>query len=195
VLWHYGLLGFVCLIVGYWVGARHARRIKRKALQELNTNSLELLDKKAEYRSLVTSTQEQDRKDRLQALTLKQLKQSNSRLKQMRQIMISQTKKQYAAESQLRLKAIRSHEKAVKAATIARKATTHLKRMETALPALQTIKAPGPKSYGTGETVTVKIVDQPNRAMPKEIVRSVSNRDSLRLTKLKSSNEVPGRQR
>ena len=77
-----------------------------------------------------------------------------------------------------------------KAADIAKTATLHLRRIEEASPVTQTIEAPEPKSYGTGDPVTVSVVDQGRLDGSAEAIAQVSNRDSARLTRLHSSNEA-----
>jgi hypothetical protein len=71
----------------------------------------------------------------------------------------------------------------------------HLKRLERASSVTQTIEVPSPKSYGIGQAVTVSVVDQARPGGSSETIKPVSNRDSARLTKLRSSNEAtaPGR--
>ena len=86
----------------------------------------------------------------------------------------------------MRLHAVESRETAHRAAALARKATLHLRRLEQASPITQTIEAHEPKSYGTGEPVTVSVVDQTHLDGCVEAIAKVSNRDSDRLVKLLS---------
>lgn len=187
----FALLGTLCLLVGYALGARRARAVKRRVLRDLNVRSLELLDTKSTLHSLEHYASQQDRKDRLLKLTLKKLQQAEARSRQVTEALALQNRKYFVTMSRLRLDAMESREMAIKAAQIARRATAHLKRLEQASRVTQTIVAPEPKSYGTGEQVTVSVVDQSRLDTPCDSVMPVSNRDSTRFTKLESSNEAP----
>lgn len=183
-------VGCTCLLVGYALGARRARSVKRQAQREMNAQSLELLDARASLHSLEHYASQQERKDKLLKLTLQKLQEANARCKDVQHQMTTQKRQHYAETSRLRLEAVESHELAVKAAEMAHQATAHLERLEQAIPSLQTIKAPEPKSYGSGDSVTVSVVDQVRADAADDAVISVSNRDSARLTKLRSSNEA-----
>lgn len=184
------LIGCACLLVGYALGARRARSVKRQAQRERNAQALELLDARASLHSLEHYASQQERKDKLLKMTLRKLQEANARCKEADSQLAAQKRQHYSETSRLRLDAVKSHETAVLAADIARKATAHLERLEQASPAIQTIKAPEPKSYGTGDAVTVSVVDQARSDTPDDAVIPVSNRDSARLTKLRSSNEA-----
>ena len=188
-------LGTVCLLVGYSLGSRRARRVKRRVLQELNQQSLDLLDARASISALKHSASQQLRKDNLLKLTLRKLQQANARSQNLTQLLARQNRTHYGELARLRLSAVDSHGKAVKAAEIARQAMIHLKRLERASSVTQTIEVPSPKSYGIGQAVTVSVVDQARPGGSSETIKPVSNRDSARLTKLRSSNEAtaPGR--
>ncbi len=184
------LVGCACLLVGYALGSRRARAIKRRALRDRNAQALELLDARSSLHSLEHYASQQGRKDKLLKMTLRKLQEANARCKAADDLLIAQKKRHYSETSRLRLDAVNAHEAALKAAAIARKATAHLQRLEQACPSVQTIKAPEPKSYGTGDPVTVSVVDQARADTPDDTVIPVSNRDSARLTKLRSSNEA-----
>jgi hypothetical protein len=186
----YVVLGVSCLLVGFALGARRARKVKRRVLQELNAQSLELLDTRSSLNALEHYTAQQGRRDKLLKLALRKLKETNDRCRSMALLMARQNRKHYMEMSRLRLRAVESRETAIKAAAIARQATAHLKRLENASPVIQTIEAPAPKSYGTGDPVTVSVVDQARADAPRDAITPVSNRDSARLTKLHSSNEA-----
>jgi len=153
------------LILGFWLGGLRGKIVKRNSLRELNTQSLELLEAKKKYSVESTRAEDFKRKDKLLKMALTQTQQSNVRLKQLRQQMVTQSKKQYVDESFLRLKAVQSHDKALKAASIARKAT-------------------GTKPLST------QAHEHRNLNAYTDVVRRVSDRDSVRLAKLKSSNEA-----
>lgn len=189
VLW-YLLVGIGCLLIGYMLGARRARRVKKRALQELNAQALELLDVKSSLSAMQQSSSQQVRKDKLLNLTLRKLKQSNARSRNLCDLLTKQNKQHYIELARLRLRAVEARETALNAAAIARQATAHLKRLEQASPVTQTIEAPEPKSYGCGEPVTVSVVDQARLDVPCDAASAVSNRDSDRLSKLRSSNEA-----
>ncbi len=184
------LVGCACLLVGYAIGARRARTIKRQALRDRNAQALELLDARASLQTLEHYASQQERKDKLLKMTLQKLQEANARCKAADDLLTVQKRQHYSETSRLRLDAVKAHEAAVMATEIARKANAHLERLEQACPTVQTIKAPEPKSYGTGDPVTVSVVDQARSDAPDDAVAPVSNRDSARLTRLRSSNEA-----
>lgn len=192
MLWQYILIGIISLLFGFWLGGRHGRMVKRESLNELNTKSLEMLEIKSKVNAIKEAAAEADRKERLLNLTLKQLQESKEQTKSMRQLMITQGKKQYIDESYLRLKAIKSHEKAIKATSLARKATEQLKRWEAAIPAIQAMKQTNDALSSQTTHSSVDVFDNRRVNGAHDVVRRVSNRDSRRLAKLKSSNEASG---
>ena len=185
----YALLALISIGIGYVFGARRSKRTKRRLQEELNRQSLALLDSKAALNATQLKLDHQPRKDKLLELTLRRLQFANKRSKSLAQLVAKQNKSHFIQLSKLRLRAVESREAALKAAEIARKATVHLRRLEDASPATQTIEAPEPKSYGCGGAVTVSVVDQVRIDSPKEAAAPMTNRDSARLTKLTSSNE------
>ena len=186
----FALLGAFCLFVGYALGARRARAVKRRVLRDLNAQSLELLDTRSSLSSLEHYASQQARKDRLLKLMMKKLQKAEARCRQMSESLAQQNRKYYVDTARLRLDAVEHRETAIKATEIARRATAHLQRLEQASPVTQTIVAPEPKSYGAGEPVTVSVVDQPRLDAPGNNIMPVSNRDSVRFSKLRSSNET-----
>ncbi|MFK7996015.1 MAG: hypothetical protein AB8B87_17895 [Granulosicoccus sp.] len=178
------------ILAGYLAGTRSARKVKRRVQQQMNLQSLELLDAKSTIKQLQASADVQKRKDRLLKLTLTRLQLANKLIAKYRNQQLTSEKKHFIALSRMRLRALEARETARKAASIARKATFHLQRLEKASPITQTIEAPEPKSYGNSDPVTVSVVDQALLDGTGESVAQVSNRDSARLTKLLSSNEA-----
>jgi len=192
VLW-YLLIGMGSLVLGYSLGSRRARKTKKRALQQMNAQSLELLDVKASLNAFRQSAGQQLRKDKVLKLALRKLQRSDMRSRKLGTLLVQHNKKYYIDIAKLKLQAVKANEKAVRATTIARQATAHLKRLEQASPVTQTIKAPEPKSYGSGDPVTVSVVDQARLTAACDAPTAVSNRDSDRLTKLRSSNEAIAR--
>ena len=73
---------------------------------------------------------------------------------------------------------------------LARRAAVRLGRLESAVPAVQTIVTHAPKSYGAGGVHAVRVVDRASAQARRDAVSRVSNRDSARLARLAPSNEV-----
>jgi len=178
---------------GYAVGTRNARKMQRRVVQQMNAQSLELLDAKADINKLRAYAAKQKRKDNLLKLTLAKLQQANKLVSESRQQLEASKKQHFIALSRMRLHALEARQTARRAADIARKAMSHLQRLEKSSPVTQTIEAPEPKSYGNSEPVTVSVVDQAHIDGSAEAIAQVSNRDSARLTKLHSSNEATAR--
>lgn len=217
MLWHYILIGLVCLLAGFWLGGKHGRRVKRIAMRELNTNSLDMLETKSKFSGMESQYADYQRKEKLLHLTLQQLKSSNdqakmssaqaakaneqvanfdTKVKKLQCDLVNFNKQQNLTQDVLRLTAqksrelaVQSHLRAVKATSLARKATTQLKRLENVLTSRQTLKALPPKSHGTADQVILSIVDQPRLGTGEEMLKQASNGDSARLAKLGSSIE------
>lgn len=179
----------VAATIGYLIGSRIVRKQKRALQRQLNKQSLDMLDVKSEHAKLSKFLGQSNRKDRLLKLTLKQLTEANTRADMLQQRVNHIDKQHYIKTSRLRLLATQASEKARRATTIASRATAHLKRLEKTLPATQTINAPPPKSYGQAAAVQVKVVDQQPPESHQNAIMRVSNRDSARFTRLRSSNE------
>ena len=177
-------------LVGYLFATRHARRMKKRVMQQMNAQSLELLDAKASISQLKEYASSQSRKDNLLKLTLTRLQKTNRTIGLLQRQKELADKKHFMELSHMRMRAVEARETARKAAAIARKAMLHLQRLEKASPVTQTIEAPEPKSYGKSDPVTVSVVDQARLDGSAEAIAQVSNRDSARLTKLRSSNEA-----
>ena len=186
----YTLAALGGILVGYAAGVRRARKLKRRVVQQMNLQSLELLDAKAAVTQLEAAAESHKRKDKVLQLALVKLQQANRVISQLRQQQTLQGKKHFIELARTRLYAVEARETAQRAAALARRATSHLRRLEKASPVTQTIEAHEPKSYGTGEPVTVSVVDQTPLDGCAEAIAKVSNRDSDRLVKLHSSNEA-----
>ena len=189
LIW-YALAALGGVVLGYAIGAQRSRKVKKRVLQKLNVQSLDLLDAKSSVNQLQTEAGKFERKERLLTFALTELKQTNKQLATLKADQISSDKRHFVELSRMRLHAVEARETARKAARIAKTATTHLRRIEQASPAMQTIEAHEPKSYGSGESVTVSVVDQARLDGSSPTIAQVSNRDSARLTKLHSSNEA-----
>jgi len=176
------------LIVGYLVGTRHARKQRREMQREFNQQNLEILEVKSKHAKLSKFMGQTERKNRLLKLTLKQLSDAKQRGDMLEGRLNQIEKQHYIKTSRLRLLATNATDKARRAANIASRATNRVKELEKAVPT-QTINAPPPKSYGQAAAVPVRVVDQHSPAAQQNSVKRVSNRDSARFTRLRSSNE------
>jgi hypothetical protein len=227
VLWHYIIIGLICLIAGFWLGGRHGRYVKRNAVRELNTNSLDLLESKSKFSGIESKYADYQRKDELLQLSQEQLKRSNAQaklstalaaksnaqaiiaeaqavksdaqVKKLQQDLITLSKKQKVNQTLLKLKAkksrnlaIQSHEKAVKATSLARKATAHLKQLENAMTSGQSISTSHSRSSDDSDSAKLSVIKSTRARSGEEIVKQVSTLDSARLAKLSSSNEATG---
>lgn len=184
------LASLVCLLIGFALGSRRGRSARRRALRDLNAQSIELLDARSSLHRLENYAAQQQRRDRLLKMTLRKLQEARASTGQVEQLLEQEKRQNYTRVSRLRLDLVEAREAAERFEGIARQATAHLQRLEKASPVTQTIEAPEPKSYGTGEPVTVSVVDQARLDTPSDAVMPVSNRDSARLTRLRSSNEA-----
>lgn len=183
-------LAVLCLVAGYLSGTRRARKLKKRLIQEHNQRSLDLLDAKKTSYELQAAVDQHQPREKLLQLSLSKLQQANCEIIELRKHQESTDKKHYIELSKIRMRAVEARETAQRAVAIARKATSHLQRIEKASPVTQTIEAHEPKSYGSGAPVTVSVVDQVSLDRAADAIAQVSNRDSVRLTQLRSSNEA-----
>ena len=218
VLLHYIIVGLICLVVGFWLGGLHGRKVKRDAMRELNTNSLDMLETKSRVTGIEAQYADYQEKEKLLQVTLQQLKgsnehakrssaqavdfstralQSEAQVKKLQLDLVSFNKKQKLNQTFLKLKAqktrklaIQSHVRAVKAAAIARKATAHLKQLENAVAAGQNLAASESRPQGGSDRVKLSVVDQPRLGAGEKMLKQVSNNDTARLAKLSSSKKV-----
>lgn len=179
----------LALVIGYFVGSRYSRKQTKDMLRDYNQQSLDMLDVKSDHAKLTKFLGQSQRKDRLLKLTLKQLKDANQRADLLQKRLGHVEKQHYIKESRLRLLATHASEKARRATLIATRATKHLQQLEKQLPPKQTINAPPPKSYGQAAAVAVQVVDQHSPETQQDSVMRVSNRDSARFSRMRSSNE------
>lgn len=177
------------ILFGYVIGSRHSRNQKRDLKRELNKQSLDMLDVKSKHASLSKLVGQAERKDRLLKLALTQLTKANTRVNSLQRKLDNAEKQHYTKLLRLRLVATQSVIKARRARKIAAVAISHAKRLETTVPPTQTINAPPPKSYGQAAAVPVKVVDQHSPDVVQDAIVRVSNRDSSRFARLRSSNE------
>ncbi len=183
--------GAIALIaLGYFVGTRRARKLKKRLMQQHNQRSLDMLGMAKSTAELQAAVDQHEPREKLLSLALGKFQQLNQENMQLRQREEALGKKHFIELSNMRMRAVSAHETAKKAAAIAKKATSHLQRIEKASPVTQTIEAHHPKSYGSGEPVTVSVVDQASVDRAADAIVQVTNRDSVRLKNLSSSNEA-----
>jgi len=156
---------------------------------EMNSQSVELLEARAETRKLSKYLGAAKRKDRVLELALTKLKSGSASELAMRQHLEDVDRKHFIEMSRMNMHMVESKQRAKRAALAARNASFRLRLLEKALPQMQTITAPEPKSYGQGEAVTVSVVDKHAPVAKREQVNTLSHRDLHRFAALKSSNE------
>jgi len=183
------LLTLICLFTGYQIGVRHAKRGRRALQQALNAQSVVLLDARNEHKHLTRFLADASRKDRLLKLALVKLKNSKAAITALQKSRTDTDREHFIEIARLKLSTLEAQQRTKQAVLIAKKANFRLKVLEKALPQLQTITAPEPKSYGQGEAVTVSVVDQPAPEARQEQANAVTNRDLHRLSSLEPSNE------
>ncbi len=186
----YVLIGLVCLTAGYWFGGRRGRKVQRQSLQELNTKSLELLESKSKINAIAKTASETERQTRLLNFALEQLKLARARNKSLRQLIITQDKKHFIDESCHRLHAARSHEKAVKATALARKATAHLKRLEIAIPLITSARPAQPNDYHNRILPPIERLGTDNEDAANQRHRLVAKTQRIGITKFARSNRA-----
>ena len=186
----YVLFALGGLIAGYMLGLRRARVMKKRVVQRMNIQSLELLDAKSLVTQLEADLTRYRRTDDAVAMALSRLQQANKVISLLRKQQVARDRKNAIKHVHLQAQAAEARKVAIKATLIARKATLHLQRIEQASPVTQTIEAHEPKSYGNSTPVTVSVVDQAKLETDTNNVSKVTNRDSAILTKLRSSNEA-----
>ena len=115
---------------------------------------------------------------------------AEARARAARDALATQQRVHFRELAALRLGVEESRAVARRATALARRAAARLERLEAVTPAVQTIVAREPKSYGAGGVHTVRVVDQASAEARRDAVSRVSNRDSARLARLAPSNEA-----
>ena len=174
---------------GVWVGVRLARSRRRELSRRLAERELALLDARAETDRATRVAALEGRRGAALRLALKRQGLAEARARAAAAALEALRRSHYREMAALRLSAAESRDVARRAAALARGATAHLKRLEAAAPAVQTIVAHEPKSYGVGGVHTVRVVDQSSADARRDAVSRVSNRDSARFARLAPSNE------
>ncbi len=177
------------ILVGFFAGSRKSRHDRRELQRAYNKQSLDMLDVKSDFRKLQQSMSQTKRKDQVLRMALEKFSASSKQVTLLNAKMQKLEKLHFIETSQMRLTAAQSQERVTKAATMVAQLRRQLKRVEQASPATQTINAPPPKSYGQAAAVPVRVVDQHLPEVQQDSIVRVSNRDSVRLTRLNSSNE------
>jgi len=175
------------VLLGYFLGNKRIRKQRRLLQNDLNQQSLQLLDVKADLSKLERKRDQFARKDRVLKLTLKKLASATALTKQFDLNIQTRERKHFMQTAKLQVAAAEARQQAQRAAKVATTATDQLKKLEALY--TQTINAPEPKSYGQGESVKVSVVDQHSPSICSDSVARVSNRDLQRFSQTGSSNE------
>ena len=170
----------VCLLIGYVIGNRRNKRLRRQLQREHNEQSLALLEAKAKYERVQKAADQQVRKDRLLAMALKKLKLANQRVAELTTTIQSQEKRHFMSLSRLRLNAVDANEKAVKAADIARQAMTHLRQAKENSSSASSAQTRNP----------ARMVEQNSADTRLDAVAKVAKRRSSSLTRIRSRNNT-----
>lgn len=178
------------LFIGYSFSMRHARRVKRRAVQQMNKQSLDLLDAKATISELQAHAATQSQKENLLKLTLTRLQKANQTISQLQKKHAAENKKHFIELSRMRMRVVEAREIAEKATAIARVATDNLKRLKEPPQATHTADTPEPKPYISNEPVAVSMVNQTSKAAPADNVTRVSDRASAHLPTLRKRSKA-----
>ena len=199
MFWYHILAGLICLIVGFCIGGINGRRVKRAAMLELNTNSLQMLKAKARFIETESRDIDIERKDRLLQDTQLQLKasvateekaiqrarNSDLQVKKLQQDLIVFSKKQSSTLALWKQKAqnshklaVQSHVKAMEATALARNTAVLLKRRVNLAIAEQNLSTSELKSHGSKRQEKLRILDQARPGYEKSISKKVVNGDS-----------------
>ncbi len=173
--------------IGYLVGSKRARKQRRRLQNELNQQSLQMLDVKSDLSQLEKMRDQFERKDRVLKLTMQKLADASVLTENFDRVIQGQERKHFMQTAQLQVAAAEARQQAKRAANVATTATERMKKLEALY--TQTIEAPEPKSYGQGESVKVSVVDQHPPEQSTDSAARVSNRDLMRFSKMSSSNE------
>ena len=170
----------LCLLLGYVIGNRRNKRLRRQLQREHNEQSLALLDAKARYERVQKAADQQVRKDRLLSMSLKKLKLANQRIAELTASIQSQEKRHFMSVSRLKLDAVDANEKAVKAADIARQAMTHLREAKQNSSDDKSVQTPN----------GARKVERNNADPRLDAIARVSTHRSSRLARLRSGTDT-----
>ena len=149
------LVALACLVVvaaslaGYLLGAHRARRERRTLRRDLATREIALLDARADAARLDRLLADAPRRERVLRLALRRLKDARDA-----------ERRRYVETARLRLALAESDARRKEALRLASRATRRARALEERAGASGTITTRAPKSCGSGEPVTVNVVDR-----------------------------------
>ena len=127
-------------LLGHLIGNKRTRKQRRQLQHDLNQQSLQMLDIKADLTKLEKRRDQFARKDRVLKLTLKKLAVVTELTNKLKVDTQTQERQHFMQMSRLRVAAAESRQQAQRAAKIATIATAQLKKLEAHY--TQTVNAP-----------------------------------------------------
>ena len=183
-------VALACLALGAWAGASVSSGRRRTLATRLADRELALLDARTAVARAERAAALEGRRGAALRLALERLGIARAGVHDAREALESERRARYRESAALRLEREQARDVARRATALARRATSELRRLETSAPAVQTIVAHEPKSYGAGGVHTVRVVDQASTDARRDAVSRMTNRDSARLARLAPSNEA-----
>ncbi|MFK7890233.1 MAG: hypothetical protein AB8B63_05410 [Granulosicoccus sp.] len=185
----------ISLLVGYLLGVRQARAIKKRVMLHYNSQSLELLEANNKLNQLGDYAQTQSRRERLLSLTLDKLHDSNQQVRKMELQKEALNRRAFVKMSRLRLRAVQAEEKAGRYKKMARKAYNRLQRLQELAPAAAVNKSRQRRSMSPRSGPHT--VQNPVRARSRDkiavenSVHNATGSKSATVSKLRDSTKVP----
>lgn len=189
LMW-YALIAAGALTLGYLIGTRRARSMKKRMIQQLNSQSLDLLDAKAltnEYDAYVVK---QEGKNKLLENCLAELAKETELVTTLQAQLTEQKDKHFAEQHSLRAQAVNAVKIAKRATHVAREATQRLKQQENAADDNAAV-ADTAESRFKSPAIAVSVVDNTSSEdVITNIASASSRRDSTRNDKLGNGSEA-----
>lgn len=189
------LMGYAVIAVGastfgYMIGTRKARAMKKRLIQQLNSQSLDLLDSKALKNEFDEYVVEQERRNKTLELCMVRLAQANKQISALEAQLTNLAKKHFVELSATRARAVDAINIARRATSVARAASVKLKNLERIPPAAEQSPASETKQCVTNGAIAMSVIEKVPSDGRVATLNPASNLESTRRGKLGNSNEA-----
>ena len=121
-------------LLGYFIGNRRVRKLRRQLQRDFNQQSLQLLETNTALTKLAKRRDQFDRKDRVLKLTMQRLSSVTALTNKIKQHNQTQKRKHFIELSKLKLATAEARQQAQRAARVATNATEQLMKLEAHYP-------------------------------------------------------------
>lgn len=183
--------------LGYMIGTRKARVMKKRMIQQLNSQSLDLLDSRALKNEFDEYVLKQKRKNKVLEVCMVRLSRANEQVSALEAQLTDQSKKHFVELSSTRARAVDAMNLARRATSIARATSVKLKNLQHIPPATaediqasETNPASETKKCVTNGAIAVSVIEKVPSDDRVTTLTPASKHESARRGNLGNSNEA-----